>query len=52
MPVMIGVDPHKASHTVAVLDEHGQLLDQQRFPATLEGCQALRQWAGRWDDRR
>jgi hypothetical protein len=23
MPVMIGVDPHKASHTAAVLDEHG-----------------------------
>jgi transposase len=51
MPVTIGVDPHKASHTTAALDEHGQLLDQQRFPATLEGYQALRQWAGRWEDR-
>jgi len=51
MPVMIGVDPHKASHTAAALDEHGQLLGQQRFPATLEGYQALCQWAGRWDDR-
>jgi hypothetical protein len=28
MPVIIGVDPHKASHTAAALDEHGQLLDQ------------------------
>ena len=45
MPVMIGVDPHKASHTAAALDEHGQLLGQQRVPATLEGYQALRQWA-------
>ena len=52
MPVTIGVDPHKASHTAAVLDEHGQLLGQQRFPATLEGYQALRQWARRWDGRR
>jgi hypothetical protein len=26
MPVMIGVDPHRASHTAAALDEHGQLL--------------------------
>ena len=37
MPVMIGVDPHKASHTAAALDEHGHLLDRQRvslFPRT------------------
>ena len=51
MPVMIGVDPHKASHTAAVLDEHGRLLGQQRIPATLEGYQQLRQWAGRWPQR-
>ena len=37
MPVMIGVDPHKASHTAASLDEHGQVLDKQRVAATLEG---------------
>jgi hypothetical protein len=48
MPVIIGVDPHKASHTAAALDEHSQLLGQQRIPATLEGYQLLRQWAGRW----
>jgi transposase len=51
MPVMIGVDPHKASHTAAALDEHGRLLDQQRIPATLDGYQQLRQWAGRWPQR-
>jgi transposase len=51
MPVMIGVDPHKASHTAAALDEHGQLLDQQRIPATLDGYQHLHQWAGRWPQR-
>ena len=51
MPVMIGVDPHKASHTAAALDEHGQLLDQQRIPATLDGYRQLRQWAGRWPQR-
>jgi hypothetical protein len=42
MPVTIGVDPHKASHTAAVLDERGRLLGQQRIPATLEGYQLLR----------
>ena len=51
MPVMIGVDPHKASHTAAALDEHGQLLDQQRIPATLDGYRQLCQWAGRWPQR-
>jgi transposase len=48
---MIGVDPHKASHTAAALDQHGQLLDHQRIPATLDGYQQLRQWAGRWPQR-
>jgi transposase len=52
MPVMIGVDPHKASHTAAVLDEHGQLLDQQRFPATQAGYRRLLEWAGSWPNRR
>jgi hypothetical protein len=42
MPVMIGLDPHKASHTAAALDEHGPLLGQQRLPATLDGYQQLR----------
>ena len=51
MPVMIGVDPHKASHTAAALDEHGQLLGHQRVPATLDGYQQLRQWADRWPQR-
>jgi transposase len=51
MPVMIGVDPHKASHTAAALDEHGRLLGQQRVPTTLDGYQQLRRWAGRWSQR-
>jgi transposase len=51
MPVMIGVDPHKASHTAAVLDEHGRPLDQQRISATLEGYQTLRSWAAQWPQR-
>jgi transposase len=51
MPVTIGVDPHKASHTAAALDAHGHLLGQQRIPATVDGYQQLRQWAGRWPQR-
>jgi transposase len=51
MPVTIGVDPHKASHTAAALDEHGQLLGHQRFPASRAGYQSLRQWASSWPQR-
>jgi transposase len=51
MPVMIGVDPHKASHTAAALDEHGRLLDRQRVLATPDGYRTLRGWAARWPQR-
>jgi hypothetical protein len=51
MRVMIGVDPHKASHTAAALDDRGRLLGHQRIPATLDGYRLLRQWAVRWPDR-
>jgi transposase len=43
--------PHKASHTVVTLDEHGRLLDQQRIAATLDGYEQLCQWARRWPQR-
>jgi transposase len=52
MPVTIGVDPHKASCTAAVLDERGELVAQQRFAATRTGSRALRRWAKRWPERR
>ena len=37
MGVIIGVDPHKASCTAAVLDERGELVAQQRFASTADG---------------
>jgi transposase len=43
--------PTQGLHTAAAPDEDGQLLAQQRIPATLEGYQQLRQWAGRWPYR-
>jgi hypothetical protein len=37
MKVLIGVDPHKASVTVAVVDEGaGELLERASFPQDLE----------------
>jgi transposase len=50
--VIIGIDPHKHSSTAATLDRAGRVLDIARFPATRDGHQALRRWAGRWPARR
>jgi transposase len=50
--VTIGVDPHKASHTAAVLDAQQQVLARLRVPSTRAGYQALRRWAARWPQRR
>jgi transposase len=50
--VTIGVDPHKSSHTAAVLDSHQQVLAHLRVPASRAGYRALRRWAARWADRR
>jgi hypothetical protein len=33
MTVMIGIDPHKRSHTAVALDEHDAVLDQLRLDA-------------------
>ncbi len=33
MTVIIGIDPHKRSHTAVALDEHDQVLDQIRIDA-------------------
>jgi transposase len=51
MDVVIGIDPHKHSSTAAALDRSGHVLQIARFPATRDGHQALRQWAGRWPAR-
>jgi transposase len=52
MRVLIGVDPHKHSHTAAAVDQRGELLAQQRFPASPQGHRALRRFAKRWPQRR
>jgi transposase len=52
MRVTIGVDPHKHSRTAAVLNERGDLVDQQRFATTRGGYRDLHRWAKRWPERR
>jgi transposase len=50
--VIIGIDPHKGSHTAAALDDRQHVLGQIRVAATPAGYRALRQWATTWPERR
>jgi hypothetical protein len=53
MKVLIGVDPHKASVSVAAVDEAtGELLERASFPQSRAGLGALERWAKRFPERR
>jgi transposase len=49
--VMIGVDPHKGSHTAVALDPDEKMLGQFRVRASARQVENLRSWAGSWSDR-
>jgi transposase len=53
MKVLIGVDPHKVSVAVAVVDEAvGELIERASFPQNRAGLRALERWAKRFPKRR
>ena len=52
MEVLIGIDPHKATNTVAAVDGRGELVGQENFPANRKGMRALERWAKRFPERR
>jgi transposase len=53
MKVLIGVDPHKGSVAVAVVDEaKGELLERAGFSQSHSGLRALERWAKRFPERR
>ena len=49
--VIIGVDPHKASHTAAVLGTRREVLAHLRVPSDRAGYRQLRRWSARWPRR-
>jgi transposase len=49
--VMIGIDPHKASHTAVALDGSESMLGQVRIRATAEQVEQLLRWAQAWPER-
>jgi len=53
MKVLIGVDPHKASIALAVVDEAtGELVERAGFPQNRIGLRAIERWAKRFPQRR
>jgi len=51
MTVMIGIDPHKASHTAVVIDNTECVLDELRVRACSNQTDELRAWAAPFPDR-
>ena len=49
--VIIGVDPHKLSATIEVVDQREQLLGSGRFTTDQAGYAAMRTYAKTWPDR-
>ena len=46
--VIIGVDPHKLSATIEVVDDHERMLGQGRFTTDKAGFAAMRRYAKAW----
>lgn len=49
--VMIGIDPHKASHTAAAIDRSEKVLGKVRVRAAGDQVERLLEWAAGWPDR-
>ncbi len=49
--VIIGVDPHKLSATIEVVDHHEKLLGSGRFTTDQAGYTAMRAYAKSWPER-
>lgn len=49
--VMIGIDPHKGSHTAVAIDEDEHKLDEVRVRADRRQVEHLRKWATGFTER-
>ncbi|WP_225754815.1 IS110 family transposase [Actinotalea sp. Marseille-Q4924] len=49
--VIIGVDPHKLSATLEIVDQHGHLLGTGRFTTDRAGYAAMRSYVRSWPER-
>lgn len=51
MTVMIGIDPHKASHTAVAVDEFEEVMAEFKVRACRSQVERLREWAAPFSDR-
>ena len=51
MSTMIGIDPHKASHTAVAIDRDEHVLDEIRVRTSSTQTDQLRCWADSFEDR-
>ena len=49
--VVIGVDPHKLSATIEVVDQRENLLGSGRFTTDKAGFAAMRKYVAQWQHR-
>jgi transposase len=49
--IVIGVDPHKLSATIEVVDDHEKALASGRFATDKAGYAAMRKHVAAWPDR-
>ncbi len=49
--IVIGVDPHKLSATIEVVDSHERLLGSGRFSTDRAGFAAMRSYVKAWSER-
>ncbi|MBW3548817.1 MAG: IS110 family transposase, partial [Actinobacteria bacterium] len=49
---MIGIDPHKGSHTAVVIDGHETQLAELRLRSSKQQCDQLLEWALAFPERR
>jgi hypothetical protein len=50
MTVMIGIDPHKATHIAVAIDSDEKVLDEFTLRASNTQANRLRTWASQFDD--
>jgi transposase len=48
---MIGIDPHKASHTAVAIDDKERTLGELRVRSSADQVKQLRSWAAKWPRR-
>ena len=48
---MIGIDPHKATHTAVAIDDDEQVLDEFKLRASAAQAERLREWAAGFEKR-